>query len=209
MRWPIPLPISAAARSKANCAASAPRHGPGMHPHRIASAQAEHENRPEGLAGACQLRGDPVDVTGRERSRRPREDERRRDQPGHDADREDEEHRHEHKLGRDGGSRADLELDPRDAGVHRDVQERDRERELRARVQEDGGEHCPGDERRAEPPEDQACAMLELLVHAGSPRPTAHLDQVFVVTRPSPYAPLRRYFPSIQGWQAPFLHPKG
>ena len=173
-------------------------------------ASAEHEHRPERVRGAGELRRDPVE---RHRARAVEEtgaDECRRGEGGNDADRQREEHRHQHQLRGDGCARADLELHARDRGVHRDVQQRDGDRELRPVVQEHGTQHGADDERRAERAERQPRAALELVVHAGAALPDElAFDQVFIRHEASTLRIGAAVFPSIQGSPRPFFHPKG
>ncbi len=77
-------------------------------------------------------------------------------------------------------------------------------------MQKDGAQHGAGDERRAERAERQPRTVLELVVHAGAALPDElAFDQVFIRHRASTLRIDAAGFPSIQGSQRPFFHPKG
>jgi hypothetical protein len=81
------------------------------------------------------------------------------------VERKDEEHRHEHELGRDRGPREDLELDPRDERVRDDV-EREHERPRVPFCVDQQTERRRGGEERAA--DDQKRKPLRAAERAGA-----------------------------------------
>jgi hypothetical protein len=170
------------------------------------------------VGGAGELGRDPVDRHGTRSVEQARCDECACRQSRDNADGQHKQHRHEYELGRDGRARADLELDARDGGVDRDVEECDRDGEGRTFVQEDRTEGRSDQECEPKPSEGEACAALELLlVHARASLPhelTLDFARPRGVARD--FSHHRRtirgdpaVFPSFKGRPGAFFHPKG